>query len=44
MNVIQEIRENITLHEDPPNSEDDAEGILISGVVPDELSLVLLEG
>jgi hypothetical protein len=44
MNLIQEIRENITFHEDPSNSEDDIEGVLVSGVVSNELSSILLEG
>jgi len=44
MNMIQEIRENITFHKEPPNSEDGPEGTVISSIVSDELSLTLLEG
>ncbi|KAJ5972379.1 uncharacterized protein N7479_002297 [Penicillium vulpinum] len=44
MNLIQEIRHNITLHEQPATSDDSAEDIIINGIVSEELAVMLLRG
>ncbi|KAI2730745.1 hypothetical protein CBS147332_2597 [Penicillium roqueforti] len=44
MNLIQEIRQNITLHEQPSTSDDSTEDIIINGIVSEELAIVLLKG
>lgn len=44
MNLIQEIRQNITLHEQPSATDDSTEDIIINGIVSEELAITLLKG
>lgn len=44
MNLIQEIRQNITLHEQLSTSDDSTEDIIINGIVSEELAITLLKG
>lgn len=44
MNLIQEIRQNITLHEQPSAGDDSTEDIIINGMVSEELAIMLLKG
>ncbi|CAI7610413.1 unnamed protein product [Penicillium crustosum] len=44
MNLIQEIRQNITLHEQPSAGDDSTEDIIINGIVSEELAIMLLKG
>ncbi|KAJ6189230.1 hypothetical protein N7519_004138 [Penicillium mononematosum] len=44
MNVIQEIRQNITSYEQPSSSDDSTEDIITNGIVSEELAVTLLEG
>lgn len=44
MNLVQEIRQNITFNEQPSGSEDSTEDIIINDILSEELALVLLNG
>lgn len=44
MNLIQEIRQNITLHEQPSTTDDSTDDIIINGIVSEELAITLLKG
>lgn len=44
MNLIQEIRQNIMLHEDPSTSDDSTKDIIINGILSEELAITLLKG
>ncbi|KAJ9482829.1 hypothetical protein VN97_g10592 [Penicillium thymicola] len=44
MNLIQEIRQNITLHENPSTSDDSTKDNIINGILSEELATTLLKG
>jgi hypothetical protein len=44
MNRVQEIRQNITLHEQPSATDDSTEDIIINGIISEELAITLLKG
>ncbi|KAJ5942525.1 hypothetical protein N7516_002693 [Penicillium verrucosum] len=44
MNLIQEIRQNIMLHENPSTSDDSTKDIIINGILSEELAITLLKG
>ncbi|KAJ5779283.1 hypothetical protein N7457_007003 [Penicillium paradoxum] len=44
MNLVQEIRQNITPNEQPLANEDSTEDMIINGIISEDLSLILLQG
>ncbi|KAJ5899408.1 hypothetical protein N7495_004152 [Penicillium taxi] len=44
MSLIQEIRENITLHRQPLQIQDISEDIIHNGIISEETALILLKG